>query len=154
MSWRSPGIWSERISDGQQGLYLYQRFSFIVHGGLWAGQRLCEELADQPWGDPQCHLYKQLKSEVRMNSTSYFLVYLSYEFYKPKRKSILLLLFILFFSLSCVQSDWSSSSQGEFRSRRLHAVWILRRPVRSCHLFLCLCRVWLYCYNRSVTEGK
>lgn len=45
---RSPGIWGQRVSHGEQGFYLYQRPSLVVHGCVRSGERYFEELADRP----------------------------------------------------------------------------------------------------------
>lgn len=45
---RSAGIWSQRVSHGEQGFYLHQRPRLDVHGCLRSGQRYFEELAHRP----------------------------------------------------------------------------------------------------------
>lgn len=45
---RSAGIWGQRVSDGEQGFYVHQHPSLVVHGGFWPGKRYFEELAARP----------------------------------------------------------------------------------------------------------
>lgn len=72
---RAAGIWGQRVSDCEQGFYLYKRPCLNVHGGLWPSQRFYEELAAGPWRDPKPQLYQWLQSQVITWSYPHILIH-------------------------------------------------------------------------------